>query len=285
MTEDSRLTREAVEPLLRWLDPDRARAEEKYAQIRAQLLEFFESKECRGTEHLVDETVARVIRRRRKLGANPECAEVIFQKAARTTLRDYRKQWAVTPEALERLLKWLGSDSEEAGGKYNHIHAVLSAIFRREGLAAAESLADEAIRRVTMRLPELDKNYQGDPVKYFVKVARYICLEQSRIGESLRSASEEYGRSKARLSIETDQAESELTPERICFYRCLRQLPQFDRDLLLAYYGAGARERISVRKEIARMLGITKGALRVRRYRAQTELNDCIARCLKGSNR
>jgi DNA-directed RNA polymerase specialized sigma24 family protein len=49
--------------LLGWLDPDPGRAGEKYEQIRASLIKFFESRGCFTPEEQTDETIDRVARR------------------------------------------------------------------------------------------------------------------------------------------------------------------------------------------------------------------------------
>jgi DNA-directed RNA polymerase specialized sigma24 family protein len=49
--------------LLRLLDPDPRRAEERYRQLRLKLVKFFEWRGCPAAEDLTDETIFRVVRR------------------------------------------------------------------------------------------------------------------------------------------------------------------------------------------------------------------------------
>lgn len=57
------LDREALEGLLRLLDPDPARAAREFAKLRQRLTRLFECRGARFPEDLVDETISRVARR------------------------------------------------------------------------------------------------------------------------------------------------------------------------------------------------------------------------------
>src|SRR5262245_9712048 len=57
------LTEDALHNLLAWLDPDRGHAGEKYEQIRASLMKFFESRGCVTPDEQTDQTIDRVARR------------------------------------------------------------------------------------------------------------------------------------------------------------------------------------------------------------------------------
>lgn len=51
------ITEEAFDKLLRWLDPDRDKAGEKYEVIRLRLIGIFSAKGCYDAEDLADETI------------------------------------------------------------------------------------------------------------------------------------------------------------------------------------------------------------------------------------
>jgi DNA-directed RNA polymerase specialized sigma24 family protein len=83
------LTREGLEALLAYLDPDRERAGEKYEKIRRRLVKLFE---CRGIalpEEPADETIDRVARRL-AAGEQIHAAEpgAYFYGVARNVLRE-----------------------------------------------------------------------------------------------------------------------------------------------------------------------------------------------------
>src|ERR1041384_2695246 len=90
------------------------------------------------------------------------------------------KDSILTQEHFSTLIKWLGSDEEQAGAKYEHIRRSLVDFFRWQKCCDAEDLADETIDRVTKRLPEIIAEYKGDPALYFLGVAKRLLLEQHR---------------------------------------------------------------------------------------------------------
>jgi DNA-directed RNA polymerase specialized sigma24 family protein len=61
MNKDLDLTKETLDLLLGWLDPDRDRAGAKYEEIRRRLIRLFICRGCTEAEDLADETINRVI--------------------------------------------------------------------------------------------------------------------------------------------------------------------------------------------------------------------------------
>jgi RNA polymerase sigma factor (sigma-70 family) len=281
----SQLTRQALEGLLVWLDPDRRQAEEKYRRIRGKLLETFESKGCNNPDIFADETVLRVIKKIPRLVYSESEANIIFEKMAGKVLRTYLKHWVTTKEAFDRLLKWLDIDREQASHKYKRIHTALSVIFRSHGVADAEGLADEAVKRVMRRLPELEKTFVGNPQLYFSGVARKICQEHTRMSEASRKTYTEYGRIMEQTSPPPILPQGkDGSKQHKCFYDCLMHLKSEDRDILLAYYQEEKGEKIRSRKELAKAFGITAGNLRVRIHRAYASLVKCISECMENNS-
>jgi len=273
---------EALEKLLSWLDVDPTRAEEKYEQIRAGLLAFFEAKGCNSIRQLADETVLRVIEDLRKPNASVASPEFRFEKAREKVLRNYLKRWATTKEAFDRLLNWLDPDPEQAGRKYEQIHSALSAIFRNHEFVDAEGLADETIIRVIRKLPEIQTTFFGNPSLYFSGVARRICQESRRQGNLSRKVYVDYEYHQQLAGLRhPDLQEPGDDPQERCFQRCLQSLKPDDRNLLLAYYEGEKREKIDIRKFLAKRFGVTPGNLRVRRYRIYNSLVKCIDNCVE----
>lgn len=60
MNKEWTLTREALDRLLAWLDPDREEAGLRYEAIRARLIKVFTCRGCLEAEELADETINRV---------------------------------------------------------------------------------------------------------------------------------------------------------------------------------------------------------------------------------
>jgi RNA polymerase sigma factor (sigma-70 family) len=278
----SHLSPDVLEKLLGWLDADPARAEARYAQIRNELLKFFADKGCDSIQELADETVLRVVKNLRKPGALAAAPKACFEKASGKVARNYFKRWATTKEAFDRMLRWLDPDVELAGRKYEQIHSVLSTVFRTNGFADAEGLADDTILRVIIKLPEIEKTYSGDPALYFSGVAWRICQESRRRQNLSRKVYGEYDYyQQLRASSQPDLDEESDDPRERCFYKCLQGLKSDDCEMLLTYYRDEKREKINTRKRLAQRLGVTTGNLRVRRYRIYNSLLECIDSCLQ----
>src|SRR6185295_11350375 len=91
-----------------------------------------------------------------------------------------RTKWELNQESFEALLRWLHSDREQAGKRYEQIRGRLIKIFGSRGCAEPDVLADEAINRVAKRVEEISQTYEGDPALYFYGVANKIYMEQLR---------------------------------------------------------------------------------------------------------
>jgi len=66
-TKNSGLTQNNFDSLLEWLDSNRAKAGEKYENIRNGLIQVFNYKGCVSSEELADETIDRVARKANEL--------------------------------------------------------------------------------------------------------------------------------------------------------------------------------------------------------------------------
>jgi DNA-directed RNA polymerase specialized sigma24 family protein len=63
MGEKADINREEFETLLRWLDPDRETAGQKYQDIRLRLVKMFLARGCPSADELADETMDRVTKK------------------------------------------------------------------------------------------------------------------------------------------------------------------------------------------------------------------------------
>lgn len=181
-----------------------------------------------------------------------------------------KKEWAPTQEAFDSLLNWLDPDRERAGQKYETLRLKLIKIFACRGCREAEELADETINRVTSKVAELAKTYQGDPALYFYGVAHKLHLEYLR---------------KTRLPQlppppppPPDETDTEAYE---CLDECMSQLPTETRELLLRYYQEDKQAKIDNRKLLARELEIGVNALRIRVHRIRLQLQKCVQSCLE----
>ncbi|MDQ3253520.1 MAG: hypothetical protein M3R15_06380 [Acidobacteriota bacterium] len=180
------------------------------------------------------------------------------------------QQSALTQAAFDSLLAWLDADRDQAGKKYENIRQRLIKIFTCRGRPDAEELADETINRVTIKAPEVAKEYVGDPALYFYGVAQKVYLE------SLRK------RPPAVVPVEAARSD-EIEQEYECLERCLERLSPSGRELVLEYYQNDKRAKIDHRKQLAQKLGIAQNALRLRAHRIRATLQQCVQECLQQS--
>lgn len=176
----------------------------------------------------------------------------------------------VTQAAFDSLLSWLDPDRELAASKYEQIRCRLIKLFTCRGRPDAEDLADETINRVTIKAPEVAAGYVGDPSLYFYGVAQKVFLE------SLRKRPPQPAAPAPPDPAEQEEAELEYE----CLDRCLGELPEASRELLLEYFRDDRRAKIDHRKELAARLGVAQNALRIRVHRLKATLQECVRRCL-----
>ncbi|MET0624249.1 MAG: sigma-70 family RNA polymerase sigma factor [Pyrinomonadaceae bacterium] len=175
----------------------------------------------------------------------------------------------VTQAAFDSLLSWLDPDRERAAEKYEQIRRRLIILFTCRGRLDAEDLADETINRVTVKADEVARSYVGDPSLYFYGVARNVYREALR------------QRPHPAPAPPPDPAETEQTErEYDCLMRCLGELPEPSRELVLGYYHDDRSAKIDHRKELAARLGVAQNALRIRVHRLRATLQECVNRCL-----
>lgn len=183
-------------------------------------------------------------------------------------LKRQKNRWELNQESFESLLRWLNSDREQAGKRYEDIRARLIKIFGSRGCAEPEALADETINRVAKRVEEISKTYSGDQALYFYGVANKIYMEQLRKQKPIE-----------RLPPVPDMDDYE--EEYVCLEGCIGHLPARSRDLVLQYYEHEPQDKIVQHQRLAERLGIGLNALRIRAHRARLTLRKCIINCLE----
>lgn len=177
----------------------------------------------------------------------------------------------ITSELFEGLLDWLGPTREEGARKYEEVRNRLIRILLKKGCSHPEELADETVNRVTLKLPEIKETYVGNPLWYFISVARHVWMEYLRTKE---------------VPFE-DVPESVIQPQvdfaRECLRQCLSELSAEQRDLVLDYHVSNKRAKIELHRSLAEELGVSPNALRLRTHRIRAALEKCVIACLNGA--
>jgi DNA-directed RNA polymerase specialized sigma24 family protein len=181
-------------------------------------------------------------------------------------------RWSLTEKALERLLERLGSDRDVAAREYHALRARLFDYFDWKGVLRPEVAAEETLDRVARRLDE------GEPVErvgpYTFGVARLVLLEQLRTQARDQQAAAGAAREWAVGPDPNEEARI------ACLERCLRELPDEDRVMIVAYYAGPGTSHLDGRKGLAERLDIRYATLKTRAHRVRLRLGTCLRACL-----
>ena len=177
-------------------------------------------------------------------------------------------------EDFEHLLAWLGKDTDKAAEKYEHVRKSLLNYFRQHGVTDPPGLADEVIVRVTRKVREVAPTYVGDPVYYFLAVARNVLAEWRRRPLQVELPDE--------IPVHPDPAPHEMKELLLqSLEQCWEQLTSQEQTVLLRYYLEAPPQTVSEnREQLARELGLTVNALRVMTHRVRGKLRRCIERLI-----
>ena len=176
--------------------------------------------------------------------------------------------WTPTPEAFDKLLRWLHPDREEAGRKYEDIRRRLIRWFNFRGCNVPEELTDVTINRVTRIIDTKSEGHTDDPIRLFFGVATNVFYEWIK-RKPLNS--------KDFLPPPPPVDEQALA----CLEDCLDKLTQEERGLIIRYYEQGGREKIERRHSIASELGVNINALRIQACRIRKALRECVIACME----
>lgn len=183
-----------------------------------------------------------------------------------------------TSEGLELLLSIISSDASDAGERYELLRLKTLRFFQWKGAADAEELTDETMLRVGKKLGEGAPVGKAEIGPYVRGVARMIFLESLRHEERDRRL-REHADFLRRVEVDVEKE------RRIeCLEKCLTDLDSDGRELILGYYSEGGDGKIEQRKRLARSLGISMTALRIRAHRLRERLSSNVLKCLEQSS-
>jgi DNA-directed RNA polymerase specialized sigma24 family protein len=181
-----------------------------------------------------------------------------------------------TEADLARLLARLGPDEERAGREYERLRRTLIKFFDWRGASPADECADETLDRLARKL---DGTAVEDVAGYAHGIARMVLLEWRRrpvlgpIDEALLAPA-----SEAASADGTDGLHA-------CFERCLAELPEESRVLILGYYQGERAAKIANRQRMAAALTLSESALRSRVQRVRDRLERCVRECTARTTR
>lgn len=183
---------------------------------------------------------------------------------------------SLTAVALTRLLAGLDADRDRAGEAYEALRRTLVKFFDWRGATHPEECADETLDRLARRLDE--GTDVEDPVRFARGIARLVLLERWRRPEARVLRADDAQLAMVPAPVPHEPAAE---PRAGCFERCLGELPEEGRQLILEYYTHSGRGRIETRKRLSESLGLTENALRSRAQRIRDRLERCTAGCVE----
>ena len=179
----------------------------------------------------------------------------------------------LTQDLFDDLLSWLDSDRDLAGMEYEDMRRRLIKLFVCRQCHDPESLADETINRVAMKVKQIKDTFVGPRAPYFFAVANKIHLEYLRVKPSIPIPP----------SLSSATVVDEIDPEYTCLEHCLERQTPANRKLVLEYYKGEKRTKIEYRKGLADQYGIALNALRIRVHRIRGLLEECVKSCINTS--
>lgn len=180
-----------------------------------------------------------------------------------------KKERSPTPEEYEKLLLWFHDDQNIAGESLTKIQTRLIQIFTARQCIDADELAYEVINRVAVRIDSVREKY---PTAALCCLAFVEHVYQEWLRDQIK-------RNKAKEPPKP-RASEELEREDRCLTKCLANLEDADRRLFVRYFGGEGRARIEAREVLAKELGLTPNALRIKAHRLRKRMRLCIEECL-----
>lgn len=176
-----------------------------------------------------------------------------------------------------RLLAWLDPDPERAPEKYERVRRNLISYFRRKGAEDPLALTDEVFVRVTKKVSEVAPEFVGDPVHYFLAVARNVFAEWRR-----HPALVELTKEVPVFTRPEADDYKELLLQRM--EECWKRLSAAEQVIMMRYYAETSGRVSESREELAHEFDLTINALRVTTHRIRARLKRCIEKLGRRKN-
>ena len=285
-----------LENLLRHLDDDCKRAQEKYEDIRRMLIKHFAWNNCYPAEDYADTVLDRVAARLMK--ENIQDINTLIQDVAKHVQREFLR-WpqptriedlppAGNPQSgnkddlqaneFETLLRRLDDDRERAGEKYEDIRRMLMKYFAWNKCYPAEDYADTVIDRVAVKLREI--NIQN--INAFIwGVAKNVKRESYRRRQAAFIEDVPPGRNPQSIDPEREIIDrNEEQRRQCCLQKCVQDLPDSDREIFIEYEHYAARAHAV--DQLAARMGLSVPALRTKAHRIRNRIEECVLSCFNG---
>ncbi|HEY6327757.1 MAG TPA: sigma-70 family RNA polymerase sigma factor [Blastocatellia bacterium] len=196
-----------------------------------------------------------------------------------------KKHFRLTEQTFNGLLGLFDPDPQRASESYQAMQSGLERFFEHRGISCAASLVDKTMDIVARRLSEGESIGEDKVTAYFYGVARKVCSDYFRSTDARSIGFDDLpvARQPSDGSFESDEVKEERAMQEArlnCLDKCLDELPPEQRGLILSYYEGQCSGKIENRHEIAKVLGLSLGTLRLRTHRIREKLEKCLLSCL-----
>jgi DNA-directed RNA polymerase specialized sigma24 family protein len=170
-----------------------------------------------------------------------------------------------TQDSFEQFLTRLEPQLPTAAEQYAQLRNKLIRYFKWNNCDDPDGSADETIRRLVKNI------YSGHavdkPSGYVYAIAKNVFREHLR-------------KQKRLVTISDDLVPPSGEPDRFieCARHCVARLPDDKRQVLEQYYSD-----VEGRAEMAKRMGTSLPALRIKVHRIRAEVKDCYKKCIMGS--
>jgi len=185
--------------------------------------------------------------------------------------RELRER-TLTLDAFHAFLAWLSPQKIEDGEAYEKARHRLIIFFAGRRCHEPESLADKTIDIAILKMAEIPA--EARPIAYLLGIAKNVFRDYLRESEKAQTAS-------ADSQVYPGYSHLEVERNHACLDRCLDELPQEDRSILLDYYSQNKRAKIELRRQLAERLDWTPNALRNHVFRLNQRMARCVNNCLE----
>lgn len=194
-----------------------------------------------------------------------------------------KSDWTATEGSFAAFLEWLDQGMVTDGESYLIVRKRLVTYFDRKGCLNADDLADETLNRAQRRLEEEGSIKTDSPAKFCYTIARYVFLEHLRSGR-FKEIGEEFADRGVAGRTSDDAAERAKHETSLdCLEKCVGELDEERRDLVLGYYIGEQRAKIENRRRLAAKFGLSMNALSIRTFRIRERLERCVSSCVEKS--
>jgi DNA-directed RNA polymerase specialized sigma24 family protein len=180
---------------------------------------------------------------------------------------------AVSQPDFENFLTALDPNRERAAASYLRLRERLEKYFEWRDCGNPESLTDVVFDRTIQKIA---RGVDIENAEAFcISVAKFVLMEHRR------AVSREQELADIAVAMSNDSAGSLEESRHQCLDKCLEQMPEEERQILVSYFDTDEQTYIRKRRQLSESMGLSANGLRIRISRLKAKLEKCLTKCLK----